>query len=135
MFLLHQLIGRCIFFATAKVFRVFIDFSRFTFSYVRRPLQRPNQNRKGDNRKNSQAKTSGSGKPAKKGGNASSSQPNTARNKRSMMNGNAESSQSKDDEQKEEEPADEEKKFEASNHMEGDLVDILGIFRVQTFHR
>lgn len=42
------------------------------------------------------------------------------------MNGNGESSQGKDDEQKEEEPAEEEKKFEASNHMEGDLVDILG---------
>lgn len=52
-----------------------------------------------------------------------------------MMNGNAESSHSKDEEQKEEEPAEEDKKFEASNHMEGDLVDILGTFLFRTFHR
>ena len=43
------------------------------------------------------------------------------------MNGTNESSQGKDEEQKEMEPAEEEKKFEASNHMEGDLVDILGM--------
>lgn len=43
------------------------------------------------------------------------------------MNGTNESSHGKDDEQKEMEPAEEEKRFEASNHMEGDLVDILGM--------
>lgn len=97
-----------------------------TLAHSRRPLQRPNPNRKGDNRKSSQAKVTGSGKPTKKG-NSTTSQPNTGRNsKRSTVNGNGESSQGKDDEQREEEPADEEKKFEASNHMEGDLVDILG---------
>lgn len=43
------------------------------------------------------------------------------------MNGTNDASQGKDEEQKEVEPAEEEKKFEASNHMEGDLVDILGM--------
>lgn len=90
----------------------------------RRPLQRPSANKKPDNRKSTQAKSSASSRGAKKG---NTSQPNTAR-KKNTANGNNESSQGKDDEHKEEEPAEEEKKFEASNHMEGDLVDILGMY-------
>ncbi|XP_055317852.1 katanin p60 ATPase-containing subunit A-like 1 [Sitodiplosis mosellana] len=88
----------------------------------RRPQQRPSSNRKNDNRKGPQSKSSATAKSAKKG--SASSQPNTAR-KRPTANGSTESSQAKDEEHKDEEPAEEEKKFEASNHMEGDLVDIL----------
>lgn len=133
MCLHHQLIGTNNLSATNilryRSYEIILCFIIITnkLCYCRRPLQRPNLNRKGDNRKNSQAKATGSGKPTKKGSNSTPTQPNTGRsNKRSTMNGNGESSQGKDDEQKEEEPAEEEKKFEASNHMEGDLVDILG---------
>lgn len=91
----------------------------------RRPQQRPSANRKIDNRKSTQSKSAASSKGGKKGN--GSSQPNTGR-KRPTANGTNESSQGKDEDQKEMEPAEEEKRFEASNHMEGDLVDILGMF-------
>ncbi|XP_031626424.1 katanin p60 ATPase-containing subunit A-like 1 [Contarinia nasturtii] len=90
----------------------------------RRPQQqqRPSANRKTDNRKGPQSKSSASSKGGKKG--SASSQPNTGR-KRPTANGNTESSQAKDEENKEEEQVEEEKRFEASNHMDGDLVDVL----------
>lgn len=93
------------------------------FMIDRRPIQRPSANRKTDSRKSTQSKSATSARGAKKG--STSSQPNTGRKK--STNGTNESSQGKDDENKEMEPAEEEKKFEASNHMEGDLVDILGM--------
>lgn len=40
---------------------------------------------------------------------------------------NGDSKEEDKEKDKEEEPPEEEKKFEASNHMEGDLVDLLGI--------
>lgn len=97
------------------------------YMLIRRPLQRPNANNRktlDNNRKGAQSKSATSSKGGKKGN--ASSQPNTGR-KRPTMNGLNESSQGKDEEHKEMEPADEEKRFEASNHMEGDLVDILGM--------
>lgn len=89
-----------------------------------RPLQRPSTNKKPDNRKSVQSKSSAGGKTTKKG---STSAPTSSRLRRPGMNGNpTDASQSKEDEPKEEEPAEEERRFEASNHMDGDLVDVLG---------
>lgn len=99
----------------------------FLLFAFRRPLQRPNTNNRktmDNHRKGAQSKSAPSSKGAKKGN--ASSQPNTGR-KRPTMNGLNETSHGKDDEHKEMEPAEEDKRFEASNHMEGDLVDILGM--------
>lgn len=96
------------------------------FSESRRPQQRPNANKKPDNRKGSVSKSS-AGKNAKKTGTPPA--PGTSRSKKSAnasTNGNNDSSQGKDDEKDKEEEQEDEKKFEAANHMEGDLVDILG---------
>lgn len=88
--------------------------------------QRPGPpNRRGDNKsKTGPSKTSANNsKTAKKG--SAPAPPGTARKKAQAANGNSEN-QGKDDENKEDEAqAEEEKRFEASNHMDGDLVDVL----------
>lgn len=87
--------------------------------------QRPNTNsKKADARRGPPGKSLAGSKTAKKSATGSAS--STGRKKMSTANGNGETGQTKeDDTNKEEEPADEEKRFEAANHMEGDLVDIL----------
>lgn len=87
--------------------------------------QRPSTNsKKVDLRRGPPGKSSAGSKTAKKS--ATSSASSTGRKKPSTANGNGDTGHTKDDDaNKEEEPAEEEKRFEAANHMEGDLVDIL----------
>lgn len=87
--------------------------------------QRPNTNsKKVDARRGPPGKSSAGNKTAKKS--ATGSAASAGRKKPSTANGNGDTGQTKDDDgNKEEEPAYEEKRFEAANHMEGDLVDIL----------
>lgn len=84
--------------------------------------QRPSTNKKIDNRKGPPGKQSANSKFGKK---TNSSSANTNKKKSLATNGNGENGQSKDEDAKDEEPIEEEKRFEAANHMEGDLVDIL----------
>lgn len=84
--------------------------------------QRPGIRGKPDGRKSQASKASSAG-----GRNTKKSAPTPASSrKKPGTAGNADSN--KEEENKEEEPPEEEKRFEASNHMEGDLVDILGAY-------
>ena len=69
---------------------------------------------------------------SKKGGSAASNGPraSTARDgKKTVVNGSSSNGDGKDEENKEEEAPEEERQFEASNHLEGDLVDLLSIYQ------
>lgn len=90
--------------------------------------QRPNTNRKVENRRGPPSKANA--KDVKGGLRKSNAQANSARasskdsTKRTTESTN--NKENKEEEHKDEEPAEEEKKFEAANHIDGDLVDVLG---------
>lgn len=88
--------------------------------------QRPSANKRNDNRRGPPPKATArdaKNAPKKSGTSLGSARASSKDSAKKNSEGNAPTS--KEEETKDEEPPEEEKKFEASNHMEGDLVDIL----------
>lgn len=88
--------------------------------------QRPSTNKRIDNRRGPPSKITG--RDAKNAPRKIGTPQNSARassKDASKKNTDNSTQNTKDEESKDEEPPEEDKKFEASNHMEGDLVDIL----------
>lgn len=93
--------------------------------------QRPGTNRKVDNRRGPPSKTSAKdakGGPRKSTAPATSARSISKDSNRRTTDSSQNNKENKEDENKDEEPpAEDERKFEASNHIDGDLVDVLGM--------